>query len=137
MGPPPYTDIDIVSPVSTLEGASPPDNSPSSGFSCYCCCSCLPYRALTPDFHSVTEAGPGGRARTAVKADGTLDIWVDLKGDVKERFLHDDLPEDHAPEVVEYAVDRRGGECPPLNIVIFLVGSRGATLLLTPLTALR
>ncbi len=36
-----------------------------------------------------------------------------------------DLPDDHARPVREYAVDSNWGDCPPLSIVIMIVGSRG------------
>lgn len=49
-----------------------------------------------------------------------INIWVDLKKHVP------DLPKDYAQPVKEWALDDNGGEdCPPLNIVIFIVGSRG------------
>jgi sterol 3beta-glucosyltransferase len=54
-----------------------------------------------------------------------MDVYLNLKGDLKERFLHEDMPDDFAPEVREYATDPTGAECPPLNVVIFIVGSRG------------
>ncbi|ORY31586.1 glycosyltransferase family 1 protein [Naematelia encephala] len=49
-----------------------------------------------------------------------INIWVDLKQIVP------DLPKDYARPVKEYAIDpATAKECPPLNIVIFIVGSRG------------
>ncbi|PBK62940.1 UDP-Glycosyltransferase/glycogen phosphorylase [Armillaria solidipes] len=36
-----------------------------------------------------------------------------------------DLPEDHAPDVKEFAVDREWNRFPKMNIVIMIVGSRG------------
>ena len=52
--------------------------------------------------------------------DGMINIWVDLKRAIP------DIHENYAKSVTEYATDPKGGEdCPPLNIVIFIVGSRG------------
>lgn len=49
-----------------------------------------------------------------------INIWVDLKK------VLPDLPADYAVPVKEYAIDPIGSkDCPPLNIVIFIVGSRG------------
>jgi sterol 3beta-glucosyltransferase len=49
-----------------------------------------------------------------------INIWVDLKQNVP------DLPKDYAKPVQEYATDPISAlDCPPLNIVIFIVGSRG------------
>jgi hypothetical protein len=52
--------------------------------------------------------------------EGMINIWVDLKQKVP------DLHKDYAREVQEFATDPGGGvDCPPLSIVIFIVGSRG------------
>jgi hypothetical protein len=48
---------------------------------------------------------------------------MDLKHKLGEGAT--DLPEDYAAPIKEYAVDKITTDCPPLNIVIFLVGSRG------------
>lgn len=50
-----------------------------------------------------------------------INIWVDLKKALP------DLPKDYARPVKEWATDPVGAkDCPPLCIVIFIVGSRGA-----------
>lgn len=52
--------------------------------------------------------------------EGMINIWVNLKEQVP------DLHKDYAREVKEFATDPEGGaDCPPLSIVIFIVGSRG------------
>lgn len=52
--------------------------------------------------------------------EGKINIWVDLKRSVP------DLHHDYAQQVKEYGTDPKG-PIPPLNIVIFIVGSRGET----------
>jgi len=74
---------------------------------------------------TVTSSGPGAHAQAHMGDGGRIDISLHLKGDLKERSLHVDLPDDFGPTVVEYAVDTAGSDCPKLNIVIFVVGSRG------------
>lgn len=55
-----------------------------------------------------------------MESDGMINIWVDLKKALP------DLPKDYARPVKEWGVDPSGGDdCPPMNIVIFIVGSRG------------
>lgn len=57
-----------------------------------------------------------------------INIWVNLKKELP------DIHKDYATEVVEYAVDPENAEkCPPLNIVIFIVGSRGQSMAHLPL----
>ncbi|WWC91963.1 uncharacterized protein L201_006916 [Kwoniella dendrophila CBS 6074] len=72
------------------------------------------------DYANFTSDGPGLDSRAVLDDMGMINIWVDLKKPLP------DLPKDYARPVKEYAVDRRKGvKCPPLNIVIFIVGSRG------------
>jgi hypothetical protein len=52
---------------------------------------------------------------------------MDLKHKLGEGAT--DLPEYFAAPIKEYAVDKIATDCPPLNIVIFLVGSRGTHVL--------
>ncbi|WVQ83692.1 hypothetical protein IAT38_005836 [Cryptococcus sp. DSM 104549] len=67
-----------------------------------------------------TSDGPGLHSRATINRKGTINVWVDCKKPLPE------LPPDYARPVKEFAVDRRdGAECPPLRIVIFIVGSRG------------
>lgn len=80
------------------------------------CC----YSRLMVDYTDFTEEGPGLSSRAAMTDEGMINIWVDLKQSVP------DLHKDYAVPVKEYGTDPSGGEdCPPLNIVIFIVGSRG------------
>lgn len=75
-----------------------------------------------PDFADLEVSGPGAASRAAVVADGTVSVWLDVKKELP------DLPQLLVPprRIPEVAVDINGGtDCPPLNIVIFVVGSRG------------
>lgn len=60
--------------------------------------------------------------RAELDQGGRIDLWMDLKSQLKSQSL--DLPEDYAAPVKEFAVDKLAS-VPPLNLVIFLVGSRG------------
>ncbi|KAK4687648.1 hypothetical protein P7C73_g2470, partial [Tremellales sp. Uapishka_1] len=72
------------------------------------------------DFADFSSSGPGLDSRAKLDENGMINIWVDLKKPLP------DLPKDYARPVKEYAVDSKGsGKCPPLNIVIFITGSRG------------
>lgn len=53
--------------------------------------------------------------------EGKINIWVDLKRSVA------DIHPSYAQGFTEYGTDP-GGSCPPLSIVIFIVGSRGERL---------
>ena len=58
---------------------------------------------------------------------GNINVWVDLKKELPA------LSKDYARSVKEFAVDpERSDACPPLNIVIFIVGSRGEPWLAIP-----
>jgi len=73
------------------------------------------------DYADFTKNGPGLESRASLDDEGMINVWVDLKK------VLPDLPTDYARPVKEYAVDPVGSkDCPPLNIVIFIVGSRGA-----------
>lgn len=61
--------------------------------------------------------------RAELDEGGRIDLWMDLKHKLATGPA--DLPEDYAVHIEEYAVDKTTRDCPPLNIVIFLVGSRG------------
>lgn len=57
-----------------------------------------------------------------VLPDGRIVISLDLKQKLP------DLPEDHAQDIREFAVDKtEWKKYPSLNIVIMIVGSRGST----------
>ncbi|WWC72266.1 uncharacterized protein I206_106228 [Kwoniella pini CBS 10737] len=72
------------------------------------------------DYANFSSDGPGLDSKAILDEMGMINIWVDLKKPLP------DLPKDYARPVKEFAVDRRKGvKCPPLNIVIFIVGSRG------------
>jgi hypothetical protein len=65
----------------------------------------------------IEVSGPGADTRAHMGADGTVDMWLDLKKP---------LPKMPAPPQRQVtAAPEASGECPPLNIVIFVVGSRG------------
>lgn len=77
------------------------------------------YRA-DADYADWSKSGPGLSSRANLTDDGTISIWVDLKKALP------DLPKDYARPVKEWATDpTKSDDCPPLNIVIFIVGSRG------------
>ncbi|WRT69975.1 uncharacterized protein IL334_006966 [Kwoniella shivajii] len=72
------------------------------------------------DFTHFTSDGPGLDSKAILDEMGMINISVNLKKPLP------DLPKDYARPVKEYAIDtRKGVKCPPLNIVIFIVGSRG------------
>jgi hypothetical protein len=75
----------------------------------------------------MSTSGPGMDTRAELDAGGRIDLWMDLKHKLGEGAT--DLPEDYAAPIKEYAVDKIAADCPPLNIVIFLVGSRGKHIL--------
>ncbi|WVQ94968.1 hypothetical protein IAU59_002059 [Kwoniella sp. CBS 9459] len=72
------------------------------------------------DYANYAADGPGLDSRAELDHTGMINIWVNLKKPLP------DLPQDYARPVKEYAVDAKTStQCPPLNIVIFIVGSRG------------
>jgi hypothetical protein len=56
--------------------------------------------------------------------EGMINVWVDLKKQLEHSpYAHEDASK---VKVRETGVDKEGYQnCPPLNIVIFIVGSRG------------
>ncbi|PBK83146.1 glycosyltransferase family 1 protein [Armillaria gallica] len=64
-------------------------------------------------------AGKGLRSSAFIAPDGRISVSLNLKHELP------DLPEDHAPDVKEFAVDREWKRFPKMNIVIMIVGSRG------------
>jgi sterol 3beta-glucosyltransferase len=68
--------------------------------------------------------GKGLTSFARVTPDGRISISLDLRNKLP------DLPQDHANPVKEFAIDDIDYENPPLiNIVIMIVGSRGAPIL--------
>ncbi|RSH91524.1 hypothetical protein EHS25_009823 [Saitozyma podzolica] len=71
----------------------------------------------TPSFYS---SGPGGEVRATLDGSGRVNVDINLR-----RRLPD-LPSDHAWAVNEYGVERSARpDCPPLQIVMFLLGGKG------------
>ncbi|KAK0441415.1 UDP-Glycosyltransferase/glycogen phosphorylase [Armillaria borealis] len=64
-------------------------------------------------------AGKGLRSSAFIAPDGRISVSLNLKHELP------DLPEDHGPDVKEFAVDREWNRFPKMNIVIMIVGSRG------------
>jgi hypothetical protein len=72
------------------------------------------------DYADWTKSGPGLDSKASMDEEGMINIWVDMKK------VMPDLPKDYARPVKEWGTDPATSEdCPPLNIVIFIVGSRG------------
>jgi len=55
-----------------------------------------------------------------MRRDGRISLKFDLKGAGLT-----DIPQEPDEDVVEFAVDKEWKDCPPMNIVIMIVGSRG------------
>lgn len=67
-----------------------------------------------------TATGKGLASAARVSKNGRIDVSFTLKKKLP------DLPKDYAPQVDEFAIDNRNwSDCPPLCIVIMIVGSRG------------
>lgn len=74
------------------------------------------------DYASYMNVGRGLSSSANITPDGTISVKLDLKHKLP------DLPEEHAQEVKEFAVEEDELEWrrfPSLNIVIMIVGSRG------------
>jgi hypothetical protein len=69
--------------------------------------------------NQISTSGPGLDTRAELDEGGRIDLWMDLKHNLAKGAA--DLPEDYAIHIEEYAVDKNARDCPPLNIVIFLV----------------
>lgn len=74
------------------------------------------------DYTQYTSLGEGLLSIAKLSLDGQISISFDLK-----KYLPDFLPSQIlTQEVDEFAVDREGWkDCPNMNIVIMIVGSRG------------
>ena len=76
--------------------------------------------SLVVDYAEVVSAGDDGLESIAsIKQDGRISVKFDLKQGTAE------IPHDHAEPVKEFAVDSKWRDCPSINIVIMIVGSRG------------
>ncbi|WVN90029.1 uncharacterized protein L203_105261 [Cryptococcus depauperatus CBS 7841] len=72
------------------------------------------------DYADFTSEGPGLDSRAVLDGMGMINIWVNLKKPLP------DLPQDYMRPVREWGVDKRKDALiPALNVVIFIVGSRG------------
>jgi hypothetical protein len=79
-------------------------------------------RAFTAflDYSEYVTEGKGLDSAASINSDGRISLHFDLK----EGMPH--MPPEHAEEVEEFAVDKKGWNvCPKMNIVIMIVGSRG------------
>lgn len=74
------------------------------------------------DYAQYMSQGPGLLSIAKLSLDGQISMSFDLK-----KYLPDFLPSQIlTQEVVEFAVDHeRWRDCPSMNIVIMIVGSRG------------
>ena len=73
------------------------------------------------DYVEYKSSGDGLHSSARLTDDGRISISLDLKKTLP------DLPEDHAKDVREFALDhKKWNEVPSMNILIMIVGSRGA-----------
>lgn len=82
----------------------------------------------SPDEASEEGRPPALQSRATMDDEGMINVWVDLQKHLEN------LPHPSAQDTVsrERGIDAEGfDKCPPLNIVIFIVGSRGASLLVS------
>ncbi|KAL7420673.1 hypothetical protein Q5752_004624 [Cryptotrichosporon argae] len=70
------------------------------------------------DYTRYSASGPGLESRAELTESGLINIWVNLRQPVPL------LPDGYAPSIRPFASEP-AAPCPNLNIVIFLVGSRG------------
>jgi len=72
------------------------------------------------DYVEYNASGHGLDSSARLTHDGRISISLDLKKHLP------DLPEDHAKDVREFALDEKGwNEVPAMNVLIMIVGSRG------------
>ncbi|KLT46416.1 UDP-Glycosyltransferase/glycogen phosphorylase [Cutaneotrichosporon oleaginosum] len=79
------------------------------------------HEALGIDFAEVDVSGPDGETRARVAQDGTIDMWLTVDADKPLP----PVPSYPPPPRRQITPPSNDTECPPLNIVIFVVGSRG------------
>ncbi|KAF7294590.1 Glycosyltransferase family 1 protein [Mycena indigotica] len=71
-------------------------------------------------FAQYTASGKGLASSARVLPDGRIVVSLDLKKKLP------DFPKEHVQEVQEFAIDSKEYKCcPPMNIVVMIVGSRG------------
>ena len=76
------------------------------------------------EYEEYRVVGKGLTSYARVTPDGKISITLDLKNKLP------DLPENYANPVKEFAVDEKEYDNPPhINIVIMIVGSRGALII--------
>lgn len=81
---------------------------------------------IYPDYAEYKATGKGLSSFARVDDDGRIVISLDLKQKLP------DLPEDYAKAVDEFALDEKSWrDVPVMNIIIMIVGSRGAFVLCT------
>ncbi len=88
----------------------------------YVCYSRVRHRLLSSHYTSIRQVYCGREGTEIIciiAPDGRISVSLNLKHELP------DLPEDHAPDVKEFAVDREWKRFPMMNIVIMIVGSRG------------
>ena len=71
------------------------------------------------DYAEFVSAGKGLESAARVRSDGRISVKFDLKKGASD-ILHD-----YAVPVEEFAIDSQWKDCPKMNIVIMIVGSRG------------
>ncbi|CAA7270416.1 unnamed protein product [Cyclocybe aegerita] len=71
------------------------------------------------DYSEYISKGKGLKSVASLRRDGRISVLFDLKDKVP------DIPNDHARDIEEFGVDQQWRDCPILNIVIMIVGSRG------------
>lgn len=79
-------------------------------------------RLTASDEMKVDDQPPALKSRATMDEEGMINVWVDLQKHLAN------LPHPSTQEATgrETGVDVEGfDQCPPLNIVIFIVGSRG------------
>jgi hypothetical protein len=65
---------------------------------------------------------PALKSHATMDEEGMINVWVDLKKHLDSMTYEQDSPK----SIKERGIDQEGWDnCPPLNIVIFIVGSRG------------
>lgn len=71
------------------------------------------------DYATFESTGQGLTSAIRLAPHGRLDVDIKLKEDLP------DLPEDHAPDVVEVGIDENWKNFPRMSILCMIVGSRG------------